>query len=632
MGGIAGIVKLDGSYVEELDLKRSLNLLHHRGPNGRGIHLDREFGMGHTRMAITDLSDRGQQPMGAIGGRYWISFDGELYNFIELREGLAKRGYCFHSESDTEVVLAAFVAWGAECVQLFNGIWAFAVWDAHERILTLSRDAFGVKPLYYYIDKKQFAYVSEVKALLGIESVQLNYNPDSFASAIANAPLIHATECMPWEGVSAVLPGHFLQLNANSAKTKSIRWWEPIKSLPSIPCNPVERIEIFHTLFKNACRLRMRGDIPMGICLSGGLNSSTILAEMGKLHSMDFPRKAPGEILAMLSEQLSVNLDESSRAKRLVKDLASIKLNSFALNPDEYVKDIENLIYAFESVEDLSVERWLLYRGMSQSKVHLTMDAAGANELLGRNEAGIQCLASDGINQFVFARRALKNGDLWKKWVLSGCLPKVSKFKTRRSLSKNDFIKNLNQECLMDSYEEIALPYWESEQQLLLEHDLFFQAKYFLMHCGVLQSQLRKIDAASSAHGVQVRFPYLDPDLFRYCLALPAQSVVFDGWTQEILRLAAKDSAPPEILQASRQYFLPKLHIKWLKEKLQEFIKNCTTSFSFRNFQGFDGKKVEQLVVEKRYMDAWPYIQGFMLNERFVEMREEIFPEGYIPE
>ena len=172
MCGIVGILKLDGTEINDIELKNFTASLHHRGPDGSGIYLnkDKKIGLGHTRTAIFDISQTGSQPMSYMIERYWITFNGEIYNFVELRKELKSLGYIFKSDSDTEVILASFLKWGGQCEFKFNGDCAFAIWVNKDKNLFLSRDRFGAKPLYYIRRRNYFIFASERKAFMNLQS------------------------------------------------------------------------------------------------------------------------------------------------------------------------------------------------------------------------------------------------------------------------------------------------------------------------------------------------------------------------------------------------------------------------------------------------------------------------------
>ncbi len=626
MGGIAGTVKLDGTFADREDLVRAQKLLFHRGPNKKGIHLDREIGMAHNRMAVLDISDAANQPISDMAERYWISFDGELYNFLELRKELKASGYRFRSESDTEVALASFVAWGNDCFRQFNGVWAMAIWDSEERALTLSRDPFGFKPLYYFQDDKQVAYSSEIKGFLGFESIELDLDAASVSTAFHYPSVFHATQLTPWKGVKKVLPGHLVKVCAVDGNIDIERWWDPLKGLPSVPSDIQERTNAFNDEFSQACRLRLRADIPMGFCLSGGLTSSAIWEEIQTLAQDPFERMTPDTKAVSLISLPDGNSKELALGEELAKSLKG-RQKEFKAHPEDYAKDIQDLIYAFESLDSISVERWLLYRSLTQNDIRLTMEGLGSQMLLGRGVEGICYHAFDQVRELMSAKAALKDPDQWKSLTADKRLPKMTKYSLQSLLSPEDFNHPHSPLLVRDDLADICSPFWTGDREALGDRDLFFQAKYYTMVCGPLQRISSIVEAASMAQGVQVRAPFLDTRLFQYCLALPVESVIAKGKTQVILREAMRGRLPDKIVDNANQSSLTPIHAEWYETRLKELIEDCVSSFSFRSFPVFKGKEVVELVKQKRYAEAWPYVQTFLLNERFIAVKEELFPD-----
>lgn len=626
MGGLAGTVRLDGSFARREDLDRAQKLLFHRGTNKKGIHLDRETGMAHNRMAVIDISDNANQPMCDMGERYWISFDGELYNFIELRKELKASGYRFRSKSDTEVALAAFVAWGVESFSQFNGVYALAIWDSEERVLTLARDPFGYKPLYYYRDEKQLSYSSEVKGFLGFETIELTMDTDSIATIFHNPYIASATEVTPWKNVTKVLPGHTVQINSNDGELQKLRWWYPLNNLPEVPTDLDERRGKFCELLSQACKLRMRADIPMGFCLSGGINSAALWKIVQELNKEPFERMTPDCKAASLIKLPGSSDQELRRGEELVKQSGG-KKKEFKAHPEDYAKDIQDLIYVFESLDRISVERWLLYRSLTQNDLRLTVEGLGANQLLGRCSEGIIYHAFDQVRELQSSKAALKDASLWKSLIASDRLPKMTKCNLQAMLRPDDFESVPKYLLTKGEPEDIVLPYWSQDNELLGERDLFFQAKYFYMLGGPLQHMSALIEAASAGQGVQVRLPFLDKELFQYCLSLPAESAISKGRTQVILREIMRGRLPDALLENKDQRILKPIHESWFNSLLKDLIQDCASSFYFRNFSAFDGKEAAELVKQEKFAEAWPYIQTFLLNERFVEVREELFPD-----
>ena len=237
------------------------------------------LGLGHRRLAIIDTSDGGRQPMSFGDGRYWITFNGEIYNFLELKAELEHSGYQFKTDSDTEVILAGYHCWGEDCQLRFNGMWAFAIWDRDERKLFISRDRFGVKPLIYYFDQKHFAFASEMKAFLALEWFQPDFDPAMVTAALSNERLIEGDERCLLQGLRHLFGGHCLTLKMGE-NLKIRRWWNTLDHLESVPEKYEDQVNQFRELFLDACRIRMRSDVPIGTALSGGLDSSSILCGM----------------------------------------------------------------------------------------------------------------------------------------------------------------------------------------------------------------------------------------------------------------------------------------------------------------------------------------------------------------
>ena len=235
MCGIAGIWNLNNQPIDKNDLLQFTNSLTHRGPDGYGIFLDPDetIGLGHRRLAILDLSEKGKQPMSYGDGRYWITYNGEIYNFLEIRNQLEKLGHHFHTQTDTEVILAAYVEWGHKCQFALNGMWAFAIWDRLEKVLFLSRDRFGVKPFYFYQTNQQFSFASEMKAFLSLKGFQAKVDYDVMAAALASSWNIESQERCLFSRVKRLLPGHYAIVTPEKLDIQ--RWWNTLENLPEIP-------------------------------------------------------------------------------------------------------------------------------------------------------------------------------------------------------------------------------------------------------------------------------------------------------------------------------------------------------------------------------------------------------------
>ena len=273
MCGIAGILSLTGAPVEEGLLSRMIAPLHHRGPDEQGVFASGPVGLAHARLSILDLSG-GQQPMTSVGGDTHICFNGEIFNYLELREELAARGHVFRTRSDTEVLLTAWLEWGEDCVQHLNGQWAFAIWDARARTLFLSRDRMGIRPLYFTEAGGRLLFASEVKALFVDPTVRRAFDPRAL-DQIFTTWIVAAPRTL-FEGVSQLPPG--CSLVVQDGVTRMSRYWDLDFPEPDRLVDVAVAAEEVRALLTDATRIRLRADVPVGAYLSGGLDSTITTA------------------------------------------------------------------------------------------------------------------------------------------------------------------------------------------------------------------------------------------------------------------------------------------------------------------------------------------------------------------
>lgn len=280
MCGIAGIVNLRGNAVEPADISRLTSLIAHRGPFGEGIWFsaDRTLAFGHRRLAIIDPGEGGYQPMLSSDGRYVIVFNGEIYNFLELRRELEAQGAVFRSQSDTEVILAAWEAWREDMLPRFNGMWALAIFDTSTRELFLARDRFGIKPLLYAMSPERFVFASEQRALVRSGLIDASVDMDVARRLLLDAFGIEGSERTLFRQVRRLQAGHCMWLRQGKVSVR--RWWRTVDHLPAVPVTEAERVDRFRELFQDAVALRMRSDVPIGTCLSGGFDSSAVICTM----------------------------------------------------------------------------------------------------------------------------------------------------------------------------------------------------------------------------------------------------------------------------------------------------------------------------------------------------------------
>ncbi len=388
MCGITGILDyVHGVPGDQID--RFTDALAHRGPDGRGTYSDGPISLGHRRLAILDRTDAGACPMPVScpdGTTLYITFNGEVYNFLELRAELMAKGYRFRTETDTEVVAAAFHCWGEDCQFRFNGMWAFGIWTPSTKTLFLSRDRFGVKPLYVNVHGTRIAFASELKAFLQLPGFSASLNADA-ANAFFTNPVAYDGEMLvtALDGVFRVPPGHSVTITPQGAKGFK-RWWVTRDHLVAVPSRYEEQVEEFRARFLNAVRLRMRSDVRIGTSLSGGLDSSAVASSMAHIArgnaQLDLTRCADDWQRTFIATFPGFAVDEREFADAVVTHTGATP-TYWTFDGDHAVHDIAASVWALDDLSAApAVPVFNVYRTMREHGVVVTLDGHGGDELL----------------------------------------------------------------------------------------------------------------------------------------------------------------------------------------------------------------------------------------------------------
>ncbi|MGC9025321.1 MAG: asparagine synthase (glutamine-hydrolyzing), partial [Chloroflexia bacterium] len=381
MCGICGIWNLNRRPVAPDEIHAMANALAHRGPDGEGYYLDGPLALGHRRLSILDLTPTGNQPMDYANGRYWITYNGEIYNFLELRAELEQQGYAFRSESDTEVILAAYAAWGPDCLLRFNGMWALAIWDSLEKRLFLARDRFGIKPLYYLHRPDLFAFASEMKAFLRLAGFVSRANLPVLKAELLDVHSQEGGEDCLLEEVHRLLPGSYLQVDADG-QLRTHKWWHTRDHLPDVPDRFEDQVEHFRLLFEDACRLRLRSDVPIATCLSGGIDSSAVVCTVAEVAKQGTARIAPGWQRAFVATFPGASTDERRFAEAVVQKTGIVPIIQ-EIRVEDALPYTEDTVFHLEEIYTTPLwPLWLLYRRLRQEHTIVTLDGHGGDELL----------------------------------------------------------------------------------------------------------------------------------------------------------------------------------------------------------------------------------------------------------
>ncbi len=594
------------------------DILAHRGPDGSGLWQGEGITLGHRRLSILDLSDQGRQPMSYAGGRYWISYNGEIYNFLEIRTDLEKRGHRFHSESDTEVILAAYTEWREECLLKFNGMWALAIWDDREKTLFLSRDRFGKKPLFYAMLPSGFAFASEMKALFPLLS-EVRPNVLLIKDTRRIFQYERSEECLI-EGIKRFPAGHYGWWK--EGKLALHRWWCTLDHLQEVPSRYEEQVEQFRSLVVDACRLRMRSDVPIGTALSGGLDSSSTISVMAHL--------GRGEKLRRFSEDWQhafvacfpgTPLDESHYA-RMVTDHLGIEATFLSIDPLKAIDHLYDYLYLFEEIYITSpIPFMLTYGAMHKQGVKVTLDGHGSDELFGGYPSNhINALVDAGLNiakvkmildtyydsyprdsaQF----RLLPRGLLWFLWHGRRMAKKVLQHSPKSGVDNTHY-------------------HWH-------KFDALNKTLYSAVHENVLPTLLRNYDRYSMANGVEIRMPFMDHRIVTLAFSLPWTSKIRKGFSKAIVRDAVSPYMPREVAYRKSKIGFNSPIVDWMKGPLKSFFLDIINSGSFKSSDLIDPKlvaeKINQVIKNPNSTfsmgeRAWTHISPYLWEQSVIKRK-----------
>lgn len=631
MCGITGIWNLNHKPINKPMLERFTDSLTHRGPDGNGFHIDSgaNLGFGHRRLSIIDTTETGHQPMSYARGRYWITFNGEIYNFLELREELKKDGYQFFTESDTEVVLAAYDRWGEECQQRFNGMWAFAIWDKKKKKLFISRDRFGIKPLLYFSDKKHFAFASEMKAFLSLNWFSLEFDEGMVTTSLLDSKLIEGTEQTLLKNLHRLLGGYCLTLQQDKG-LKIRRWWNTLDHLETVPTLYEDQVERYRELFLDSCRIRMRSDVPIGTALSGGLDSSSVISGMRYIHD----KENTGERLASQWQNAFVAtypqgsvIDERVYADQVIERTGA-KPFYCKITPDMYLDNFEKILFQYEEISDIHLGPWLVYKTQRENGIVVTLDGHGGDEALGGYPWYITSEIQESLKEFSI-KKTLTLVETMKDLEI---FPRDQFYKKSiQSLAQKYRDKKKKDFWLLQGPRRFYSPAYEEDKKRLENQNALFKRLYIDFHFTHLPMVLRNFDRISMAHGVEVRSPLMDWRLITYSFSLPSESKIGKGYTKRILRDAMKGLLPEDIRLRKGKLGFPNMKEAWSSPRAKEFILDTVQSRKFQESSVWKGEKIQE-DVEKAVSDkdnpkiqkAWKFTQAFYLMEYFQKERSSI--------
>lgn len=582
MCGISGILNRKGKEVEEIAIERINNTLSHRGPDNGSCKVIDNIGLGHRRLSIIDLSENANQPMVSDGGRYTIVFNGEVYNFEQLRDELISKGFIFKTNSDTEVVLASFQYWGDKAFAKFNGMFALAIYDNQLKELTLARDQFGIKPLYYYINEDVLLFASEMKAIVKHPGITLSLNNQAlveyfwFENALGDKTF--------YKEINELKPGSYFKYSDN--RYTFCKYFS-VSSIKERSISEKEAIAQTKILFENSIKRHLISDVPVGVFLSGGVDSSAITAIASRYYK--------GKLKTY---SVAFDYDKENSELDLAREVAQkfgTDHNEVEVSGNDIINTIEALVQAHDEPfgDAADIPLYLLTHKL-KDEVKVVLQGDGGDEFFG------------GYSRY----HTMANISKWTKYKFLLPLISMSGTKNMKVLRLQRFINAISQK---EAYKRNALLLtMESKytdplrvlntqmREVVRDFDPFivFKEVYDQFPASInsvqalfltdVQTVLKdtyfeKVDKSTMANSMEVRVPFIDKDLAEFALSLPASIKTKNGVQKYLLKKAMEGIVPDSILYGKKRGFgVPYAH--WLKTSLSDYFKQQISTIKVENY------------------------------------------------
>lgn len=613
MCGIAGIVNINHRDPQHNAIQAMINAVAHRGPDAEGKYVEEQIAFGHRRLAIIDLKESANQPMWDFTHRYMLVLNGEIYNYQDVKTEITD--YPFQTESDTEVIIAAYLKWGPHCLQKFNGMFAFALWDSHINELFIARDRIGERPLYYYHSTKHFVFCSEIRGLLASGIVPREVEEKflreflMFQATLSSHTLI--------KGIKQLHAGHYAVIK--NGNFHEYPYWQYQEVLPSNDNYESSKKKV-RDLFIDAVRLSMVADVPVAAFLSGGIDSSLVVACMAELSN-----RAVNTFSISFEEK---EFDESVFAQQIATKYKTDH-HRIVIKPEEFLYSIEEIFSAMDSPSADGHNTYLVAKHTRASGIKVALSGLGGDELFA------------GYNKFLLYHKIIHN-----KWLLT--VPDIFKIPFTKIMratsgshrnSKFADLLSLKKWNLATVYPELRKSFRSSEADIILhahktddtlKNDLeaidkatdcmgtFSKATIGEFESYTRDVLLRDTDQMAMAHALEVRVPFFDYRLIEYVLSLP-DSHKFPHSPKRLLVEALKPRLPENIVNRKKMGFTFPME-KWLKNELAGMSEQKLNYLADR--KEFNGNVIKDYLTRFRQGDRqilWPKIWQMVVISDWLE-------------
>jgi asparagine synthase (glutamine-hydrolysing) len=586
MCGIAGIILKEPILPDQEALRRMVDLLIPRGPDARGEYVKPHVALGHTRLKIIDLTNAGAQPMTDPSGRYTIVYNGEVYNFQDIRGSLANR-YKFKSRTDTEVVLAAFIEWREKCLDRFNGMFAFAIWDDLEKSLFIARDRLGVKPVFYSVQDKGLLFASEQKSIIASRLIEREMNPESIYHFLS---FYHFPEpSTVWKNINSLPAGHFAWYR--NGDLKAHRWWKPDFTKGSY-YSDYKAADNLRILLEDSTRLRQVSDVPVGCFLSGGVDSTAVSALMRKAVGSDFRTYT-------IAFEDDPNNALDVKYAQIASDTIGTVHQYQNVNIHEINNNLVSILWRLEEPAWTSLESWFVSK-LAKEGITVSLAGVGGDELFAGYFPYLHVSRAQDF-KMKFGPIADFAGEMCR--VLSRMIPDNLKQKPPfSSIQRFGMIESLD---VASAYFMLRSTFFDDEKQKLLTPDFLrkvggvssldytrdlmkkapgdsFIDKFTLFDIQNYLSAdlLRHMDSMSMSHSLEVRVPLLDYRFVEAALSYDDEMKIREGKSKYIFLKAVDELIPDQIKKRSKVGFVFPMKT-WMRKYFQQELKAVFSSKSF---------------------------------------------------
>lgn len=624
---MCGIVGFLSEREDKMDiLKKQLETLYHRGPDDQRTYIDNNIAFGHSRLAIIDIN-HAQQPMQSLDERYVLVFNGEIYNYLELRQHLVSKGVQFKTYSDTEVLLNMYIVYGKACVNKLNGMFAFAIYDKHKKSLFLARDHFGIKPLYYTYKGNDFIFASEIKAILKYPEIKKEVDQQSLNEYMTFQVMLKKHTL--FKNIHSLEPGTFLYLEKGKIKEKK-KYWDFNYNIDDSISEEEYTTELLH-LLENSLNIQTRSDVPVGAYLSGGIDSSLVSTLASKNYFGDFHTFSGGF-------KDSTDFDETQYAKIVHQSIHSVHHEIFPTSKD-FLDNFENIVYHMDYPEaGPGVFSQYMVSKLASEHVKVVLGGQGGDEIFGGYTRYAVAYLEQALKGAIF-----ETSEEGKHLVtLQSIIPNMSQMKNYVPLLKEQFKEGLFEPMderyyrmmnrshnLHKIYNQGFLSTFE-EGQLLDKFKQVFNhpdtKSYFnkMTHFDLktlLPALLHVEDRMSMAVSIESRVPILDYRIIELASKMPPSMKFSGGKTKAMLIKSVKNILPKEIIERKDKMGFPTPINNWLAGDLKEYALDILTSQKAKQRGYLNTQAIEKQINEsgKFSRDLWGALNLEMWHRKYID-------------